>query len=150
MKKLFATLAIVAISILSVTATEVSEVWTTISKSPGMIMAPVDGSIAEKQGFQTLNVALNTSPTDTDLTQFGELIASIPANQKLTATNAQGFNVSIYAVPADAAGTEYNVMYTIAGENNGVKQMIVLYGTMSRDNIARAMSNINLEEIIGA
>ena len=72
MKKLFATLAIVAISILSVTATEVSEVWTTISKTPGMIMAPVDSSIAEKQGFKTLNVALNTSPTDTDLTQFAE------------------------------------------------------------------------------
>ncbi len=149
MKKLFATLAIAVIAVISANATDVTEVWSSLKDIPGIISAPIDGSLAEKQGFKTLNVALNASPTDADLAKFAELTATIPASQKLATANAQGFTVSAYATPVDAAGTDYYIMYTITGENNGVKQMMVIYGTMARENMAKAMSNINLEEIIG-
>ena len=150
MKKLFATLAIVIVSVFSAMAADLTEVWSTISTTPGLISSPVDGPIAEKQGFNTLNIALNPQPSEADLAKFNEIIATIPTTQRLAKVEAEGFTVSAYATPADAAGTEYYVMYAISGENNGVRQTMALYGTMSRENMTKAMSDINLEEIIGA
>lgn len=150
MKKFILTFAIAFVTILGGHAADLTEVWGSLSVAPNMIKAPVDTDKANKQGFTSLEIAMNPAPTEAEQAKVAEQTATISSNQKLASTEVAGFTVSIFATPADASGSLYKVLYTITGENDGVRQLILLYGTVTRENMARAMTKIDLEEIIGA
>lgn len=150
MKKLITTLTIALVAIIGARAADVSEVWSALSSDGNMISAPVDSAIAAKQGFTDLSVALNPMPDEGTFARVKEALLTVPANQKLTEATKEGTTVAVYAAPADNAATAYRVLYVITKPDGDVNTLILLYGTVTRDNMVNALTNLNIEEIIGA
>lgn len=149
MKKLILSFALAFVAVFSSSAADLTEVWKSISSNSANITAKVDNAKAAKQGFEELTVSLNPNADAKAVKSVLELTSTISENQKLATSTNNGITVTIYATPADANGESYDVMYVLSGESAGVNQVIVLYGKVTRENMTRAMTNINLEELIG-
>lgn len=148
MKKIvFVLIALIATSLSSVAA-DLTEVWGRILKEPGLMVENVDGKRARQVGFEALSVALNSDPTSEAIAAIEKHAKLIDEKQKIASVTEEGVNVSIFATPTDAAGTFYNMLFVITCDAEE-KVLVCLYGKCTREQMAKALKDMSIENIIG-
>lgn len=140
---------VVALAHIAAMAADMTDVWNSISTNPKMITAQVEPAKATANGFDTLYVALNSAPTAADINDILRLADTVDASQHVTRINRQGIDVSIFGAMATADGKMYKIMIVVDKAQGEDKSLIVLYGLSPSDNVASALQNLSLEDIIG-
>ena len=130
-------------------ATDMTTVWHQIESSPKFISGQTDTEKATKNGFQQLNIAINSAPTSEDIQDARRLIATIDSNQKVTTISQQGVDVSVFAAPAAADMSLLKLMLVIDKNDNADKALIVMYGVTTPDGLTKALQNLSIEDLIG-
>lgn len=148
MKKIVLSLLFVVVSFASVFAADLTTVWEKVTSDKNFIYGPAEKGKAEKNGFEKLDIAINTAPTSDQINQIKRLFSTIDDKQKVTSVSQSGVDVSMYAAPYNMAGTELKVMFLIAKNDNEDKALFVLYGICTQEGLMKALQNMSIEDLI--
>lgn len=148
MKKIALTLIAAIITVFASTAADITEIWNTIKAEKGMTIAELPADEAQKEGFKTATVAINTNPSSDDIARILTQTKFINDNQKLTSVNKNDVDVAIYAAPADAQASIYKILFVISSDAQD-KVLVCVYGTCSADQMQTALGNFSIGDMIG-
>ena len=148
MKKFALVLTAFIATALTSVAADLNEVWNLIIKEQNLMAEYIEGELARKNGFESLNVALNSAPTSKDIAAIEAYAKLIDEKQKLTSVSEEGVSVSMFASPVDAAGTFYRLLILVTSDAEE-KALICLYGKCTRDQMTKTLEGLSIKNIIG-
>ena len=149
MKKSLLALMLTVVSAFSTLAADLTTVWEQIAADKSFITGPADKDKIEKNGFEKLDIAINTAPTSDQINRTRRLAATIDDSQKITSVSQSGVDISIYMAPYNIAGTEYKVLFLITKNDNADKALFVFYGVATQEGLQKALQNFSLEDLVG-
>ena len=149
MKKFALTLVLMMTLALSGYAEDMTKVWENLKSKKEFIVSDIPAKKAKESGFETLSVALNSSPSSKDIQKVKKLTATINEDQKITEVTQHGVDVAVYGATASGDGTLYKVMFVIDKDDNADKALMVFYGTCLASNLNKALKKMSIEDLIG-
>lgn len=151
MKKIILVFVTIISAALTSSAADLTEVWNHIKAQPGLIVQDFPADQARQEGFESLTVALNSAPTSEAIAAVETQAKFINEKQKLSSVTQNGVRVSIFAVPADATASVYKILFVITSDvaNDDDKALVCLYGTATREQMLKNLSDMSIENIIG-
>lgn len=148
MKKFALSLLFICLSVFVGKAEDLTSVWEEIISNPELIVGPVDSVKTANHGFEKMEIALNSAPTNDDIRRTKRIIAKIDDRQKVASSTVDGAEVMFFMAPYNMAATEMKVLAYFSYDQGEAKSMFIIYGICKRENLSKLFTTLP-EDILG-